>query len=255
MGAVTRVVLIMEYDGTRYHGSQYQINAPTIQGEIERALYQLTGEKIRIVASSRTDAGVHAKGQVVSFKTQVAFPPKTWVRALNFYLPRDIAIKAAYKVDNDFNVRHLALSREYRYYILNSFTPSPLMRRFTYLVPQPLDIEAMNYACQVLLGEHDFAPFSSVVGGQTHRRVYKAEVSKQEDLVIFDMEANSFLPHQVRNTVGGLTKVGLGRIGVETFWEMASSGKAGAIGPTAPAHGLCLMRVNYPNFPPFFEST
>lgn len=253
MGAVTRVVLIMEYDGTRYHGSQYQANAPTIQGETERALYQLTGEKIRITASSRTDAGVHARGQVVSFKTQAAFPPKTWVRALNFHFPRDIAIKAAYKADNDFDVRRDALSREYRYHILNSFTPSPLMRRFTYLVPQPLDIEAMNYACQVLLGEHDFAPFSSVVSGQTNRRVYKAEATRQEDLLIFDMEANSFLPHQVRHTVGGLIEVGLGKMKVDTFWELARSGKAGAIGLTAPTHGLCLMRINYADFPPSSE--
>lgn len=253
MGAVTRVALIMEYDGTRYHGSQYQANAPTIQGETERALYQLTREKIRIAASSRTDAGVHAKGQVVSFKTQAAFPPKTWVKALNFHLPRDTAIKAAYKVDNGFDVRHDALSREYRYYILNSPTPSPLLRRFTHLIPQPLDVEAMNYACQILIGEHDFAPFSSVADGQTHRRVYQAKVSKKEDLAIFDMEANSFLPHQVRNTVGGLIKVGLGKMKVETFWEMARSMKAGVIGPTAPAHGLCLMRVNYPDFPPSSE--
>ena len=253
MGAVNRVVLIMEYDGTRYHGSQYQANALTVQGEIESALYKLTRERIRIGASSRTDAGVHAKGQVVSFKTKSSFPQKTWVKALNFYLPRDIAIKAAYKVDNDFDVRHLALSREYRYYILNRLTPSPLLQRFTYLIPQPLDIEAMNYACQILIGEHDFAPFSSVVGGQTHRQVYKAEVNRKEDLVIFDIEASSFLPHQVRNTVGGLIKVGLGRTEVETFWEMARSEKARAIGPTAPAHGLCLIRVNYPDFPPSSE--
>jgi len=243
----------MEYDGNRYHGSQYQANTLTIQGEVEHALYKLTGEKIRIAASSRTDAGVHAKGQVVSFKTKSAFPSKTWVKALNFYLPRDIAIRAAYKVDSDFDVRRDALSRWYRYYILNSFTPSPLVRRFSYHIPQPLDIEVMNYASQVLIGEHDFAPFSSVVGGQTRRRVYKAEVSKMEDLVIFDMEANSFLPHQVRNTVGGLIKVGLGRMKVETFWEVARSGQAGAIVPTAPAHGLCLMRVNYPDFPPSSE--
>ncbi|HJX70085.1 MAG TPA: tRNA pseudouridine(38-40) synthase TruA [Dehalococcoidia bacterium] len=247
------MVLTVEYDGTKYHGSQYQANAVTIQGEIECALYKLTGEKVRIATSSRTDAGVHAKGQVVSFKTKSAFPQKTWVKALNFYLPGDIAVKAAYGISNGFDVRHDALSREYCYFILNSSTPSPLRHSFAHIISQPLDIEAMNYAAEVLPGEHDFASFSSVVNGQTRRRVYKAEVDKGEDLVTFDMVASSFLPHQVRNTAGGLIEVGLGRMKVETFRELARLGRAGAIGPTAPAHGLCLMKVNYVNFPPLVE--
>lgn len=249
MQAVTRIILTVEYDGTKYHGSQYQANAITIQGEIEHALYKLTGETVRIATSSRTDAGVHAKGQVVSFMTKSAFSFQTWIKALNFYLPLDIAVKSAYRVDIDFDVRRDALSREYRYYILNSFTRSPLMQRFAYFIPQPLDIEAMNRACQVLPGEHDFAPFSSMVSGRTVREVYKAEVDKREDLVRFDMVASSFLPHQVRNTIGGLIGVGLGRMEIETFWGLARSGKAGAIGPTVPAHGLYLMKVNYANFP------
>jgi tRNA pseudouridine38-40 synthase len=127
------------------------------------------------------------------------------------------------------------------------------VQRFAHLIPQPLDIEAMNYACQILIGEHDFAPFSSMVGGQTRRQIYQAEVKRKADLVIFGIVANSFLPHQVRNTVGGLIKVGLGKMKVETFWEIARSGKEGAIGPTAPAHGLCLVRVNYAEFPPSSE--
>ncbi len=239
----------MEYDGTRYHGSQYQANARTIQEEIEHALYKLSGEKIRIATAGRTDAGVHAKGQVVSFKTKSAFPPQTWIKALNYYLPFDIAVKAAREVANDFDVRRDALSREYRYYILNNNTRSPLMQRFAYLIPHPLDIEAMNRACQVLPGEHDFAPFASAVSGRTIRQVYRTEVDTREDLVRFDMVASSFLPHQVRNTIGGLIEVGLGKMEVETFWKLARSGKAGAIGPTAPAHGLYLMKVNYANFP------
>ncbi len=240
----------MEYDGTRYHGSQWQASEPTIQGEVERALYKLTAERIRITASSRTDAGVHAKGQVISFMSKSSFSLQTWVKALNFYLPLDIVVKAAYRVNQAFNVRRDALSREYRYCILNRFTRSPLTQRFTYFVPQPLDIDAMNYACQVLIGEHDFAPFSPLISGRAVRRVHKAEVSKRGDLVNFDMVANSFLPHQVRNTIGGLIKVGLGKMSVETFWELARSGRAGLIGPTAPACGLCLMKVNYANFLP-----
>jgi tRNA pseudouridine38-40 synthase len=243
----------MEYDGTRYHGSQHQTNAPTIQGETEHALERLTGEKVRIAVASRTDAGVHAKGQVVSFKANSVFAPKTWARALNHYLPPDIAIKAAYNADDGFDVRRHAWSREYRYSILNTFVPSPLMRRYTCFVPHPLDMEAMRRACQVLVGEHDFASFSGVIGGQSRRRVYRAEVGKQGNLVIFDMEASSFLPHQVRNTAGGLIRVGLGKMKVDTFWELARSGRPGAIGPAVPAQGLCLMKVNYQDFPPFEE--
>ena len=244
----------MEYDGTRYHGSQFQTNAPSIQSETESALHKLTGEEIRVSIASRTDAGVHAKGQVVSFKAEASFPPKTWVGGMNHYLPKDISVRAAYEVDERFDVRHHASSREYRYHILNRRTPSALWRRFSESVPQPLDVDAMNAACAVLVGEHNFAPFApAAYARSTRRRVFKAEVNRRRDLVLFDMQATSFLPHQVRNTVGGLVKVGLHKMAVETFREKASSGKAGVIGPTAPARGLCLMNIKYPDFPPSEE--
>jgi tRNA pseudouridine38-40 synthase len=244
----------MEYDGTRYHGSQYQSNAVSIQGETESALQKLTGEEIRVSMASRTDAGVHAKGQVVSFKSKASFPPKTWVEAMNHYLPKDISIRAAYEVDGGFDVRRHALCREYRYHILNRRTPSPLWRHFSESVPQPLDVEAMNAACAVLVGERDFAPFApATYTRSTRRQAFSAEVGRTGDLVTFDIRANSFLPHQVRNTVGGLVKVGLHKMTAETFREMASSGKAGTIGPTAPARGLCLMNIKYPDFPPSEE--
>ena len=247
-----KVALIVEYDGTRYHGFQWQANAPTIQGELEEALGRITGDKIRFMAASRTDAGVHAKGQVVSFETDFALSQISWVNALNFYLPRDIAVKSAWKVSDVFNVRRDALSREYHYYILNTPTRSPLMQAFAHFVPQELDIEDMNFACQVLIGEIDFLPF--IPQGSklpnTVRRVYKAAVSKWHDLVVFAMVANSFLPHQVRHTVGGLIRVGMGKMEAESFGELARSRRAGAVGPAAPAQGLCLTRVNYPHFPP-----
>jgi tRNA pseudouridine38-40 synthase len=248
-----KLALIVEYDGTRYHGSQWQANSPTIQEEIEDALRKLTGETIRIMSASRTDAGVHAKGQVVSFRTMSTFSSQTWVKALNFYLPMDIAVRVAYKVRHDFNVRRDALSREYHYYILNRFTRSPLMQKFVHFVSKPLDIDGMNHACQILIGEHDFAPFSSPTRKRTIRTVYKAEVDKKGDLVIFDMVADSFLFHQVRNTIGGLIKVGLDKIKPDTFWELASSSQSGVVGPVAPAHGLCLVKINYTDFPPHFE--
>jgi len=244
----------MEYDGTRYHGSQYQSNAVSIQGETESAVQKLTGEEIRVSMASRTDAGVHAKGQVVSFKSKASFPPKAWVGAMNHYLPKDISIRAAYEVDGGFDVRRHALCREYRYHILNRRTPSPLWRHFSEWVPQPLDVEAMNAACSVLVGERDFAPFApAAYTRSTRRQAFSAEVGRTGDVVTFDIRASSFLPHQVRNTVGGLVKVGLHKMTAETFREMASSGKAGTIGPTAPARGLCLMNIKYPDFPPSEE--
>jgi len=238
----------MEYDGTRYHGFQLQANLPTIQGETEKALWKLTGERARVMAASRTDAGVHANGQVASFTTRSPLPTLTFVKGLNYYLPKDIAVKAAYRVENSFNVRRDAISREYNYYILNSLTRSPLMQGFSYLVATQLDIEAMNRACQALIGEHDFASFATCIGAgikSTVRRVYQAEMKKEGELAIFTMVANSFLPHQVRNTVGTLIKVGLGKMSVDEFHGIIEAKKPGVAGPTAPACGLCLMRVNY----------
>ena len=240
----------MEYDGTRYHGSQYQSNALTIQGEIEDAVHRLTGEESRVSMASRTDAGVHAKGQVASFKTTMALSPEKWVKALNFCLGKDISASVSYEADFDFDVRRDAICREYRYCIMNRPTPSALWRNFCEFVHWPLDIDVMNEACKCLVGERDFAPFSFVVDDRpTVRRVFSAEVTRKGDLVMFNMSANSFLPHQVRNTVGGLIKVGLGKLKGETFCEMASSGQAGMIGPAAPARGLCLMGVRYSDHP------
>jgi tRNA pseudouridine38-40 synthase len=244
------MVLIMEYEGTHYHGFQLQAKLPTIQRETEKALRKLTGERTRVMMASRTDAGVHATGQVVSFRTESPLPPQTFVRGLNYYLPGDIAVKAAYRVDASFNVRHSALSREYKYYILNSSTRSPIRRGFSCLVAGHLDIEAMNQACQALIGEHDFASFASSVGSEiksTVRKVYRAEIEKDGDLIILSMVANSFLPHQVRNTVGALIRVGQGKMSVDEFRSLIDAGRPGLAGPAAPARGLCLMQVNYPH--------
>jgi len=254
LAITNKVVLIMEYDGTHYHGFQLQAGLSTIQGETEKALLKLTGGRTRVMAASRTDAGVHAKGQVVSFRTSSSLPPRTFINGLNYYLPRDIAVKAAYRVGDSFNVRRSALSREYSYYILNSLTRSPIRDGFSYLVASPLDIEAMNRVCQALIGEHDFASFATCIGAGTRKTVltvYRAEMERDGEVVIFNIEAKSFLPHQVRNTVGALIRVGLGRMSVDEFHSMAEAKKPGLAGPTAPACGLCLMRINYPR--PFGE--
>ncbi len=254
MATTTKIVLIMEYKGTNYHGSQLQANLPTIQGETEKALWRLTGERIRVMAASRTDAGVHARGQVVSFRTQSSLPPQTFINGLNYYLPRDIAVKAACKVDDSFNVRRDALSREYNYYILNSLTRSPIRESFCCLVTDHLDVAAMNQACLVLIGEHDFISFASSIEDKTKstvRTVYRAEVEKDDELTVFNMVANSFLPHQVRNTAGALIRVGRGKMNVDQFHSIIKVKKPGSAQPTAPACGLCLIRINYPH--PFGE--
>jgi len=244
----------MEYDGTRYHGFQLQANLPTIQGETEKALWKLTGKRTRVIGASRTDTGVHAKGQVVSFMTGSPLPPQTFIKGLNHYLPRDIAVKAAYRVDDSFNARRSALSREYNYYILNSLTRSPIGQGFSYLVAGHLDIEVMNQACQGLIGEHDFASFATRIGPgvkSTIRNAHHAEVKKEGELTTFNMVANSFLPHQVRNTVGALIRIGLGKMSIDEFYSIIEAKEPGLAGPTVPAHGLCLMRINYPH--PFGE--
>ncbi len=239
----------MEYDGTHYHGFQLQTNLPTIQGEIEKALWKLTGEKSRVMAASRTDAGVHAKGQVASFRTRSSLPSPTFVKGLNYYLPREIAVKASFRVSDSFDVRRRALSREYNYYILNSLTRSPTRRGFSCLVTGHLDIEAMNQACQALIGEHNLASFTTCTAGikSTIRSIYRAKIEKDGDLAVFNIVANSFLPHQVRNTVGALIKVGLGKMTSDEFHSIVNAKRPGLAGPMAPAYGLYLMRINYPH--------
>ncbi len=245
-----KIVLIIEYDGTNYHGFQWQDDLPSIQKEVETAIKKLTGEGCRVIAASRTDAGVHAMGQVVSFRTNSSLPTDTFISGLNHYLPRDIAVKAAYKADDSFNVRRDATGREYSYYILNSPTRSPVREGFSYFVTSPLDIEAANRAARALIGEHDLASFASSNGTRiksTVKRVSKASFEREGEVVTFNMVANSFLPHQVRNTVGALLRVALGKMSTTEFNSIIEMKKPGTAGPTAPSCGLYLTRVNYPN--------
>jgi tRNA pseudouridine38-40 synthase len=249
----SRIVLIVEYDGTDYHGSQYQANAPTIQGEIEKALFKLTEKKTRIKAASRTDAGVHARGQVVSFDTDKALPLSAYIDGMNHLLPDAIAVKEAFAADESFDVRRDAVSREYRYSIFKSPTRSPLQRRFACRMDGDLDITAMNKACQALIGQHDLSSFVSSAETakkkRTVRNIFQASVTQEDAMVQMDIVADSFLPHQVRNMMGSLIKVGQGRMTVDEFYTMIESRTPGMAGPTAPAEGLCLVRVNYPGPP------
>jgi len=245
--SLTKFVLIIEYDGTQYHGFQWQPGLPTIQAEMEEAIRKLYGQSSRVISASRTDAGVHAKGQVVSFWAKPAVDTTTLVKALNHYLPGDIAVKAAYRAGNDFNVRRDALSREYRYYILNRDTRSPFSKTFALFMPKVLNIQVMHKACQLMQGKHDFISFTNSLdtARDAMRHVYEAKIDKREEFVVFCIEANSFLPHQVRNTVGPLIRLGLDKMGIEEFHDIMEAKKLGLAGPTAPAHGLWLTKVNY----------
>lgn len=239
---------MLEYQGTHYQGFQAQKEGPTIQRELEKALYQLTKENIRVAGSSRTDSGVHARGQVVAFRTRSALGPAAFVSGLNHYLPDDIAVREAILVSETFNPRRDARSREYRYLVLNRATRSPRLRENACLVRGSLDIPEMNRAAAKLIGEHDFAAFASQLEEKTRctvRRVYRAEINRQGDMVIFHMTASSFLPHQVRNTVGSLLRVGQGKMTLEEFCSIMENEVPGSAGPAAPACGLCLIRVNY----------
>jgi tRNA pseudouridine38-40 synthase len=241
-------VLVVEYDGRQYYGFQWQNGLPTIQSELEKAIRKLTGEMRRVLSASRTDTGVHARGQVVSFRTNSALSPQTVMKALNFHLPEDIAVSSAYRVADTFNVRRDAISREYEYWILNRPARSPLAERFTCLVTGVLNIRNMNKACRILIGKHNFVSFASALEPvkSTIRTVYEAKCSRKGNKIIFRIVADSFLPHQVRNTVGLLIRVGLGKVSLDDFKKVMEMEKAGTARPAAPPQGLYLMKVNYP---------
>jgi tRNA pseudouridine38-40 synthase len=244
-----RLTMLVEYDGTRYHGFQAQDNAQSVQETLEGAIFSLTGERLRIKGAGRTDTGVHAQGQVVAFDTWASHAPQVFVNALNSYLPGDISIKDAQEVSLDFDPRRWAISREYRYRISNSATPSPLLQGFVHHVRQSLDTEAMGDAARLLEGEMDFAPFTRVFSHgwvNTRRTVFRCSVSRKADMVFLDMAASGFLTQQVRRTAGALLEVGLGRLDLREFRDLAECGKPGAAAWVLPAKGLSLMKVNYP---------
>lgn len=241
-----RVMAVIEYDGTDYLGFQWQAKGRTIQGEVERALAEVTRTETRVVGAGRTDAGVHAVGQVISFVPRWKHSLPELQRAMNALLPGDIAVRQVAWVADDFHPRFSAVSREYRYTILNQPFRSPLARRFAYHYPRPLDVEVMARAAKCLVGSHDFAAFGRPPqGDNTVRRVYRAGCTRQEQFIHFDIVANAFLYRMVRNIVGTLLLVGVGDLSPEEFEEILRAKDRRKAGPTAPAHGLCLMRVNY----------
>ena len=243
---VRKLMAVVEYDGTDYAGFQIQKSKRTIQGEIERALARVTQEEIRIVGAGRTDAGVHARGQVIAFRTAWRRSLRELQRALNAVLPRDIAVRELALAAEDFHPRFSAVSREYRYTIWNAPVRSPLVGRFAYHFPWPLDVAAMNEAASVLVGTHDFASFGRPPKGEnTVRTVYRAKCTREGSFVYFDIVANAFLQRMVRSIVGTLLEVGTGKLSPADFREILEATDRRRASPPAPAHGLCLMKVNY----------
>ncbi len=248
-----KIALVVEYDGTRYYGFQIQAQPQTVQEALEQAVASLTGERTPVRCASRTDAGVHAKRQVVSFRTKATHPMETFVKGLNHYLPEDIKVTEAHVIPTTFDVRTSAVGREYEYHILNRKAPSPLMRHRAYHVHRALNLAAMRRGAKVLLSLRDFAPFAGNAlpkGASTMRRLTKAQFTRKGDMITFTVAGDSFLHQQVRRMAGALLDLGMGKMSLERFEETARKGKRGSAGPTLPPNGLYLTNVIYKQFPP-----
>lgn len=244
------VALRIEYDGTDFVGSQWQNNGRSVQGELEGAWEQLTQERQRVTMSGRTDAGVHARGQVANIRTRSDRSIETVLRGLNAILPEDIAVHDVWEVNADFHARHSASRRDYRYLIDNEQIASPLLRQHAVHVPKRLSLEAMQAGLDHFVGRHDFAAFTvAAFEGSTVRTCYLAQCSVVEtmgrELVAIDVAANAFLQHMVRNIVGTIIQVGEGRTEPSAIPAILASRDRRKAGRTAPAHGLYLMSVSY----------
>lgn len=240
--------MMLEYDGTAYRGSQYQENGPSIQSELEAAINNLTSEHVRAAFAGRTDAGVHALGQVAAFDTASRLSSSEFMRGLNHFLPPDIAVRAAREADAAFDPRRHARSRVYRYRIAERRARLALDRDRAWHVGRRLDIEAMRAAAEALIGTHNFAAYAGPYEGSTTRTLRRCEVARSDADVRIEMEAGAFLPHQVRRTVGPLVEVGLGRMTKETLAGWLREARPSSAGPAAPPQGLYLVEVKYDGF-------
>ena len=243
-----RIKLTLAYDGSAYVGWQLQPNGISIQHCIEEALFNLSGERVRVHSSGRTDAGVHARGMVCHFDTGRLLPLTAWCEGLNRFLPEDIAVRVAEKVPGDFHARYSARSKHYRYTILRDPLPSPLDRLTSWRVKAPLDLELMRQACKDFCGVHDFGAFRSAGCGAetTVREIFT--MSLEEDsgsLLHVDVIGSGFLRHMVRMMVGTLVEVGRCRRSLAILRSMLADPANAPAAVTAPAQGLCLMRVFY----------
>jgi tRNA pseudouridine38-40 synthase len=242
-----RIKLVLEYCGTRYHGWQVQPNALSVQECIERPLTQMTNSPVRLHAAGRTDAGVHALGQVAHFDTLSTMPLPALQRGLNSLLPDDIAVRQVTEVPMDFHARYAARQKTYAYVVHNHPVRSAFVAPYTWYVPQPFDVPAMRSAAQVLVGRHDFSAFraASCAARSPVRCVSRIAVKRRAARIFFVVCADGFLQHMVRNIVGTLVDIGLGKIPAEAMTAILQSRQRQFAGPTAPPQGLFLVRVRY----------
>lgn len=244
-----RVKLIVAYDGTNYNGWQIQPNGVTIEQKLNEALTDLLGEEIKVTGASRTDAGVHSLGNVCCFDTDTRMPAEKISYALNQRLPEDIVVQDSAEVPGSFHPRFSESRKTYEYRILNRGFRMPTRRLDTYFYYYPLDVKRMRAAAALLEGEHDFKSFASL-HMQTNtsvRTIYRCTVEKHEDIITIRVTGNGFLYHMVRIIAGTLVKVGAGELAPEEITKILSARDRSLAGPTAPAHGLTMMGIEYLN--------
>jgi len=241
------IKLIIQYEGTRYAGWQFQKNAKSIQEVIQNAIRKITGEKANLIGSGRTDAGVHAEAQVANFRTRSGIPLKNLQMALNSALPDDIVISKMEEVGFRFNAQHDAKSKLYRYTIVNNDFVNPLLRRYAAKCFYKIDINLMGKAAKILVGRHDFTSFQTMDGEEKGaiRTIEYIKFEKFEDIVYIYMKANGFLYNMARSIVGTLIEVGRGKFSLDCVKEILEKKDRRLSGPTMPAKGLCLVKVNY----------
>lgn len=239
--------LLLEYEGTGTAGWQWQKDRPTIQGQLVRAIEKVLGERVILYAAGRTDAGVHARGQVANFRTAHPMPCERLRAALNAHLPEDITVLGVSETDAAFHAQFSARRKLYRYAVWTGPVRSSIDRKFCYWRCEPLSIERMRRAARHLVGRHDFRAFGTEVPKEkaTRRTVYRLGVSRRGRFVYFDIEGDGFLYNMVRAIVGTLLWVGRGKLEPEAVREILRSRDRRKAGPNAPARGLCLERVWY----------
>ena len=242
--------LILEYDGSRFHGWQYQVGVRTVQSVLEEAIMRLTGETKRVTAAGRTDAGVHALEQTVNFNTESSHSPQVFVRALNSILPGDVAVVDCREAEPKFNARSQAKAKIYRYLIYNLPNRRAFGHPYCWHIPEPLDIEAMREAAKYLIGEHNFKSFQASSRDNLEknpvREIKRIEIKTTElGYVCFEFEAKSFLKQMVRNIMGSLVMAGRAKIRPQDMEQILEARNRKNAGPTAPSAGLYLVKVFY----------
>lgn len=246
---MTRIRLTLQYDGSAYHGFQKQENAYTVQECLENAILRLTGERVSIICAGRTDAGVHALGQVVAFDSTATIPGERWKMAVNTYLPDDIQVLASSLARADFNPRFQALSKQYTYYIYRRDAGRVMFRNYALCTRVPLDLAAMREAAALIVGRRNFRAFcASGSSARTFERcLMKCMVEEKGPFLSLKVEADGFLYNMVRIIMGTLMEVGQGKYPAQRVKEILLSQDRTLAGPTAPPQGLYLRRVIYPD--------